>query len=241
MFDPFGDFASAGYLRNHEGEKDPELIKIAEHQLFRAQLPAALAFLEQVEEVDYDAFLEVHRILFEGLYPWAGQDRQMLVPGKHVSKGDVHFCHPSECRRAIAYALRLASDTNRTRECPGEIMGIFAYGHPFLDGNGRTMLVVHSELCHRAGISVDWTRTRKNAYLVALTEEIEHPGQGHLDAYLAPYLGPVAGRDVWNRSIMELRGLDGENTGTDLAASYQDPQVEADYEAFEQARNYPIP
>lgn len=161
--------------------------------------------------------------------------------GKHVSKGDVHFCHPSECRRAIAYALRLASDTNRMRECPGEIMGIFAYGHPFLDGNGRTMLVVHSELCHRAGISVDWTRTRKNAYLVALTEEIEHPGQGHLDAYLAPYLGPVAGRDVWNRSIMELRGLDGENTGTDLAASYQDPQVEADYEAFEQARNYPIP
>jgi len=40
---------------------------------------------------------------------------------------------------------------------------------------------------------------------------------------------------------MELRGLDGENAGADLAASYQDPQVEADYEAFEQARNYPIP
>ncbi|WP_084136082.1 Fic family protein [Pollutimonas bauzanensis] len=40
-------------------------------------------------------------------------------------------------------------------------MGMFAYGHPFLDGNGRTMLVVRSELCFRANMSVDWTQTQK--------------------------------------------------------------------------------
>jgi fido (protein-threonine AMPylation protein) len=28
------------------------------------------------------------------------------------------------------------------RERPGEVMGYFAHGHPFLDGNGRTIMVV---------------------------------------------------------------------------------------------------
>jgi len=44
MFDPFGDYALRGYLRNSENEKDLEIIKIAEHELFRAQLPAVLDF-----------------------------------------------------------------------------------------------------------------------------------------------------------------------------------------------------
>ena len=241
MFDPFGDFATAGYLRNHEGEKDLDLIKIAEHQLFRAQLPAALDFLAGVKDVDYAAFLEVHRILFDGLYPWAGQDRQSLVPDKHVTKGNVHFSHPSECRRAVEYGLQLAQTADGIKKSPGLIMGLFAYGHPFLDGNGRTMLVVHSELCHRADISVDWTQTQKNAYLTALTAEIESPDQGHLDKYLAPFLGPRIERHVWHESIPGLRGLDGVRAGADSVASYQDPAVAREYDAFERARNYRIP
>ena len=47
MFDPFGDYDSRGYLRNTAGEKDLEIIKIAEHELFRAQLPIALDFLSE--------------------------------------------------------------------------------------------------------------------------------------------------------------------------------------------------
>jgi cell filamentation protein len=241
MFDPFDDFAVAGYLRNHEGEKDLDLIKVAEHQLFRAQLPVALDYLERREKVDYPAFLEVHRILFEGLYPWAGQDRQTLVPDKHVTKGAVHFSRPSECRRAVEHGLHLAQDRGMIRTSPGVIMGLFAYGHPFLDGNGRTMLVVHSELCHRAGVSIDWTRTRKNDYLIALTAEIEAPDCGHLDAYLAPFAGPRLDRQVWQKSILDLRGLDGARAGADQVAAYEDPGIENAYDAFQQARNYCIP
>lgn len=45
MFDPFGDFETTGYLRNTSAEKDLTVVKAAEHTLFRAQLPEALAFL----------------------------------------------------------------------------------------------------------------------------------------------------------------------------------------------------
>ena len=56
-------------------------------------------------------------------------------------------------------------------------MGYLAYGHPFLDGNGRTIMVIHTELAQRAGISIEWAATSKTEYLTALTQEIETPGR----------------------------------------------------------------
>lgn len=56
-------------------------------------------------------------------------------------------------------------------------MGYLAYGHSFLDGNGRTIMTVHSVLAQRAGFSIDWSATTKDAYLDALTKEIENPAQ----------------------------------------------------------------
>jgi Response regulator receiver domain len=71
---------------------------------------------------------------------------------------------------------------------PGEIMGCLAYAHPFLDGNGRAIMVVHAILAQRAGISIDWAATGKAEYLSALTKELDDPGKGHLDAYLKPFI-----------------------------------------------------
>jgi cell filamentation protein len=51
-------------------------------------------------------------------------------------------------------------------------LGHIAYGHPFRDSNGRTIMVVHSVLAQRAGFSVNCAATDKTAYLNALTEEI---------------------------------------------------------------------
>jgi cell filamentation protein len=49
VFDPFGDYSSAGYLRNHDREKNLAIVKIAEHELFRAQLPTALEYLASIK------------------------------------------------------------------------------------------------------------------------------------------------------------------------------------------------
>ena len=57
-------------------------------------------------------------------------------------------------------------------------MGYLAYGHPFLDGNGRTIMVVHGVLAQRAGFSVDWPATTKSDYLSALTKELDTARQG---------------------------------------------------------------
>ena len=85
MFDPFGDFAVAGYLRNVAAEQDLEIVKAAEHELFRAQLPAARDHLARRRHIEYADFLEVHRIIFGGLYPWAGKDRAEVLPDRALT------------------------------------------------------------------------------------------------------------------------------------------------------------
>jgi cell filamentation protein len=109
VFGPFGDYATEGYLRNLDREKNLQIVKIAEHQLFRAQLPVALEYLARKKRIGYADFLEVHRILFEGLYPWAGKDRSEVMPGKAVRKGTLYFCHPQSCQRAVAIGLKIKS------------------------------------------------------------------------------------------------------------------------------------
>ena len=240
MFDPFGDYASRGYLRNTAGERDLEIIKIAEHELFRAQLPTALDFLAQCKRIEYSDFLEVHHILFSALYPWAGKDRNTVLPDRSISKGEVYFCHPKDCQRAIEEGLSFAQDKKEMAVRPGFIMGMFAYGHPFLDGNGRAMLLVHAELCFRANMSIDWVGTDKTAYLEALTREIEDPHAGLLDRYLRPYIGEKIHRDQWLESISILPGLDGVDVGADSSAQYADPKVAQSYQAFERRRGYKL-
>ena len=209
MFDPFLDFQSAGYLRNVEGLKDPQRIKRLEHFFFESNLEEAVQFLSrQRGPVTYPHFLQVHRILFHEFYPWAGQDRQQLGVGRIVTKGPkVQFELSERSRQAVEWGLRDGNDKECMRRNPGRIMGAFAWGHPFLDGNGRTMLLVHAELCHRAGFSIDWIQSSKSGYLDALTHELAHPQDQLLDAYFSGLKGPCLPRENWIDHLRSLPGL----------------------------------
>ncbi len=44
-FDPFGDFETAGYLRNHQRLKDPVEVKESEHFVFELSIEEALSHL----------------------------------------------------------------------------------------------------------------------------------------------------------------------------------------------------
>jgi fido (protein-threonine AMPylation protein) len=81
----------------------------------------------------------------------------------------------------------VVSPASRLIRQPGDVFGNLAFAHPFLDGNGRTLMVVHAVLANRAGISIDWSATDKTAFLAAVTKRIKHPGKGHLDTYLEPF------------------------------------------------------
>jgi cell filamentation protein len=240
-FDPFDDFETRGYLRNLVGEKDLESVKRLEHRSFLAKLDEAFSNLRQIDRLTYSDVLDTHKTLFEDVYPWAGQDRAQTAPEIAVSKGSVLFAHPNHAKIAVEHALRMGQDKTLMADMPGEVMGYLAYGHPFLDGNGRTIMVVHSELAERAGISVDWAATDKAEYLTALTCELNSPGKGYLDAYLKPLVGPAIGWERLASHVARTSGLAG-NPKEALAANevlgkFSDPVLQARYRQQEQRRS----
>jgi cell filamentation protein len=140
----------------------------------------------------------------------------------------VLFAHPRDIRKAIDYALQKGQDKAFMRQSPGEVMGYLAHGHPFLDGNGRTIMLVHAELARRAGFGIDWGSTGKDDYLAALTAELEEPGKGRLDQYLKLFIRDGAARSVAD-AVKAASGLDGNNTAA-VAGSTDDPALKAHYE-----------
>lgn len=243
VFDPFGTFYSKGYLENTTGEKDLEKVKRMEHLAFSTRLEQALEMLVATKEISYATVLQTHKTLFQDFYHWAGRDRLSTAPDKEISKGDVdspfrtEFERPEQIKLAFDYGLRLANDKNRMRVKAGAVMGLFAFAHPFLDGNGRTILLIHMELCFRAGFSIAWGATQKTAYLEALSREIDSPEKGILDVYLQRFITPVITREDWLDQILNIPGLDG-NGSIDamdhdiyVAGNSDDPEMLGRYRA----------
>lgn len=186
-----------------------------EHLAFSSNLQPALDMLAKAPEITYSTVLLIHKTLFADIYPWAGQDRLATAPDKVISKGDIddplhtQFVMPVDIRLAFDYGLNMAADAEKMRAKVGAIMGAFAYAHPFLDGNGRSILLVHMELCFRAGFSIAWASTCKADYLQALSKEIDSPNKGYLDSYLSKFIVRAQDRDGWFDQILSIQGLDG--------------------------------
>jgi cell filamentation protein len=207
--DPFGDAASRGYLRNSAGTNDMEQVKRLEHAAFRANVAHALYELSQAKSIGQAEILQTHKTLFSSVYPWAGESRSRHAPNSAISKGGRSdlFADPREVGAAMDYALKQGNDKNFMANKPGEVMGSLAYAHPFLDGNGRTIMVVHTELANRAGITIAWEKTDKADYLQALTKELDQPGKGHLDNYLKPFVQNTIDKQEQVQTVNSLPGF----------------------------------
>jgi cell filamentation protein len=231
-FDPFGDFESRGYLRNIALEKDLGIVRRLEHVSFTTGLDDAFKHLSEIKQLTYQDVLDTHKTLFEAVYPWAGDDRAHNAPELAVSRGGVLFAHPQDIRRAIDVALTKGQARDFMQRKPGEVMGYLAFAHPFLEGNGRTIMVVHATLAQQAGISIDWASTDKGAYLDALTQEIDNPGKGILDDYLKPFIRPAVAHERLAGHIREMSGLSGAAGDEDVVlGKVNEPAVQERYKA----------
>ena len=229
-FDPFGDFETQSYLRNLTKEKDPEIVRHLEHASFMTGIDAAIEHLAKSERLSYSDLLETHKILFEAVYPWAGRDRHTTAPDLVISRGPAPLAHPEDIQRAANYALTHGQDKEYITKKPGEVMGYLAYANPFLDGNGRAIMVVYAILSQRAGFSIAWPATDKANYLSALTKELDDRGKGYLDAYLKPFMRDAVSKDRLAEEIVQVPGLDGTDEQNEVLGKTSDPVLKARYE-----------
>ncbi len=197
MFDPFEEYEERGYLQNVKGYKTASAVKRLEDNEYKKRLPSTQANLKAVRAIGYKTLLATHQKLFGSVYPtWAGMDRLATTPTTNVIKGRVRFAPPSDIQRAAQFGLDLAQDPVKMAAQPGTVMGYLAFAHPFLEGNGRTFLAVHSEVARRASISIDWQNMDREGYLAALTKEITLPGDSHLDTFLKAFVHPNPAQEL---------------------------------------------
>lgn len=189
-FDVFGDAATAGYLRNTARSNNLDDVRALENDSFEGNLAAAVQYLGEQPIIRYKQLLDTHKILFGDVYPWAGQDRSQNAPGLEISRGGYRgmFADPTDIERVARAALHAGNQPELIRAHPGEVFERLAHAHPFLEGNGRTITTIHTELCVRAGISIDWNAIGKPLITRALTADLTDPGEHHLDRVVQQHI-----------------------------------------------------
>jgi cell filamentation protein len=82
-----------------------------------------------------------------------------------------------------------------------------------------------------AGFSIDWAKTDKSAYLLALTKELATPGKGLLDDYLKPFVVEPVAYERMADTVIEVPGLAGglKDANVVLGKTSQ-PEVQARYQ-----------
>ena len=142
----------------------------------------------------YAALAEIHRTLFEDIFDFAGQLRQV-----NIAKGNFRF----------APALYLSSALQQIEAMPQsnfeQIVEKYVemnVAHPFREGNGRSLrlwldLLLKAEL----GLVVDWSKVDKEDYLMAMERS------PFKDLEIKTLLRAALTADVTNREIF-MKGLD---------------------------------
>lgn len=117
--------------------------------------------IDNIEMGTTQGLQQIHRYLFDGLYPFAGEIRK-----HNISKGGFRF----------AAALYLNEILTKIEEMPEnnfeEIIAKYVemnIAHPFMEGNGRSMRIwLDMILKCRLTQVVDWRKIDKTNYLQAM-------------------------------------------------------------------------
>ncbi len=199
---PYVD-AETGFLRNEVSATTQEEIDLASAEL----LPGRLEDLAKVpipctgDKVHLQA---IHRVLFDGIFDWAGQFRTTT----DIDKQGTDFVPAVEVEGALdqLFAELAAENLLRGLPRPRFVDRLAHYYarlnqiHPFREGNGRTQRLFWGQVALHAGWYVDFVRMSKEANnqasrvasqegdlapLIALLDEVTRPApsveQGEAD------------------------------------------------------------
>lgn len=103
----------------------------------------------------------IHKVLFDGLYPFAGQIRKL-----NISKGGFRFANALYLKPALEAIEGMPEDTFEQIIAKYVEMNI---AHPFMEGNGRaTRIWLDMMLRARLGVVVHWQKISRQDYMMAM-------------------------------------------------------------------------
>ncbi|WP_171049022.1 Fic family protein [Rhizobium sp. MHM7A] len=166
-------------LRNKFRVTDKAELDSLEFSFVRANMKQALAMLQLEKEITLQSWQRCHAILFSDLYPWAGQIRHLEARRRHAP-----FNYKNDIESSTNDMLSRAKDSSFFSDHLGEVYCVLAFNHPFIDGNGRTLNAVFTELARRSDFGIAWDKVNKETYLSALTQGVMFMMYNPLDGFL---------------------------------------------------------
>ena len=135
--------------------------------------------------------MNIHRFLFEDIYPFAGHIRR-----EQISKGDTMFFPPNLVSQELdkvfsklqSTHMMYETDRNRQIEYMSYIMSELNIIHPFREGNGRSIRELIRCMALHYGFSLDWSLIDRDTML---------------DAAIRSVVNNMAFIDVINKCIIE--------------------------------------
>ena len=158
-------YPGSSVLRNKLDIRDADAFDEAERMLVRQRLREG----PPDGDFDLDHLRAIHRHLFQDVYEWAGELRQVdfrktdwFHPYGRIEMGmaDVH-------RRLLRQDFLRGLPADAFAEGAGVIIGDVNVCHPFREGNGRTQLVYLKQLGARAGHEIDLARLERDSWIEA--------------------------------------------------------------------------
>jgi len=162
----FYKYPGTDTLRNKFGIRDSRLLDTVE----RALVGTRIDELPPAGNFDLVHLQAIHRHLFQDIYDWAGELRQVdfhkggfwFLPHDRIEMGinDVHR------RLAEKDFLRGLPPGDFAREA-GIIIGDLNHAHPFREGNGRTQMSYLDLLAQQAGHVIGFERFEQKSWIEA--------------------------------------------------------------------------
>ncbi|TNH04711.1 cell filamentation protein Fic [Testudinibacter sp. TR-2022] len=117
--------------------------------------------IHQLEIGTTKGLQQIHRYLFDGLYDFAGQIREL-----NISKSNFRFANALYLKAALAAIEKMPEDSFEQIIEKYVEMNV---AHPFLEGNGRaTRIWLDLIFKKRLDKVVDWEKVDKHLYLQAM-------------------------------------------------------------------------
>jgi len=137
---------------------------------------------------------DIHRYLFNGLYDFAGEIREL-----NISKGNFRFANSLYLKDILSKIETMSEDTFEEIIAKYVEMNI---AHPFMEGNGRSMRIwLDMILRSRLQKVVNWQNVDKTSYLQAMERSPIN------DLELRILLGNNLTEDINNREII-FKGIE---------------------------------
>ena len=159
-------YPNSSVLINKLNIKSADSLAEAEREI--TSLKLAMAKADPIKgSLDFVHLQNIHRYIFEDIYSWAGELRQV-----DISKGN-QFCL---CQYLQTYGERVFSELRAEQFLIGaaDVPHRLAYYlseinvlHPFREGNGRTQRLFIEYLANVAGYSVDFSKVSPREMVIA--------------------------------------------------------------------------